>query len=293
MLLRTLFFSSLLAVAWPVSALASAGTLSTFLGPEPVAGVSVSGFSASGSWTGATAPSLVIPSGVFSIYETRTHPDPASSPNSPYQAVTLIQGASGPGSFGPGGGFGGGFGGTMRGGSLVVAGLGLQGFAVNSTKFFASPTQGCSVGLSYAGVAVCMTLPLSGIGSTGVETAATSIVGNPLQVSVLALGNWTTGAVAVNDHTVGLSAFCAGAGPCAPIALTANDFTTVFSVAGSHSGSQITLVTPFVVKIRGFTTQNVAGYARLTISVPEPGTLVLLGTCVAGLLMLGRRQERS
>jgi len=120
------------------------------------------------------------------------------------------------------------------------------------------------------------------VGVAGTNVATVAITANVVTVSVVGTG-WTTGAISVSDQTVS-----------APTATTVTTFTAVGTNSLGASGGQITLVTPFVVRIRGAATpENRAGYATLTLnaSVPEPGHTLLLVLGSAALLVLGRTRR--
>lgn len=127
-----------------------------------------------------------------------------------------------------------------------------------------------------------LVLPVN-VGSPGSVTAMAAVLANPVTVTVIATG-WTTGQIIVSDQTAS-----------APTATTATTGTATGTNNLSANGGSITLVSPFLVLIRGAASENRAGYAKLTLNfsnkVPEPGTLLLLGSGVAGLAFLGRRKR--
>jgi hypothetical protein len=179
---------------------------------------------------------------------------------------------------------------SLAGGTFATAGFvlpvtdpgaspikGLQLTASNSAgSFTGSPLNGvsplngavkvCLFGFCSAAVAN-IAVPLAVVGQGGVAfvTGAVNltVVGAP----------WTTGTVAIGTITQ-----MGGAAPA--------------SATGAASGT-VSLVTPV------FTSTNIASSAVVPVFgilsmhfVPEPGTLVLLGSGIAGLVAFGRRARR-
>ena len=127
-----------------------------------------------------------------------------------------------------------------------------------------------------------LVLPVN-VGSPGTSTAMAAVLANAVTVTVIASG-WTTGMITVSDQTVG-----------APTATVASSATATGTNNLTAKGGTITFVTPFLVLIRGASVENRAGYAVLSLTfdnkIPEPGTLLFLGSGVAGLALLGRRRR--
>ena len=120
-----------------------------------------------------------------------------------------------------------------------------------------------------------------GIGST--VSGAAGGVG----ISVAA-GAWTIGTATANQSTANGS-----------ISVTRMGFVhgpaSSTSTTGTSSGV-IQLVTPMQITTTGLGGNNtkIAGFGKLTIHfIPEPGLLLLLGSGVAGLMLLGRYRMRQ
>jgi hypothetical protein len=116
-----------------------------------------------------------------------------------------------------------------------------------------------------------LTVPLNVVGAGGITHAATA--SNNVGVTVVG-APWTTGAAAVG--TISAMGFVHG-----PHSLP--------STAGNPSG-QVLLVTPVFVS----TNLTGPGYGFATLAlhfVPEPGTFMLLGLGVAGLVAMGLRRR--
>lgn len=124
-----------------------------------------------------------------------------------------------------------------------------------------------------------LTVPLNIIGNTG---ATTSVAAGTLFVTVLGTG-WTTGNVTLTGVTTGSPAT-----------------NTVINVGydardAAHNGV-IQLISPF--KVITNAAGNLPGLATQTLTfvggtIPEPGTLLLLGSGAVGLALYGRRRLRK
>ena len=125
-----------------------------------------------------------------------------------------------------------------------------------------------------------LTVPLAAFGVDG----GVVMTSNPaLGVAITVFGNgWTTGQQKVIGTT----------GPFLGVTLATATGADLRSAGG---GGQLVLVTAALAKTNVGGSENLPLVGVLTLNydvIPEPGTLMLLGTGVAGLAMLGRRRER-
>jgi hypothetical protein len=163
-------------------------------------------------------------------------------------------------------------------GTPQISGLTLAGFA-NGTKVF-NGTNGTAVG-GLNGKAIVnvlqllnLSIPLNVVGNPGatVQAGVGAII-----ITVVAQG-WTTGTAVVT----GLPSPTPTATAQGTDARTPGHGGTIVLVSGFQAITNVAGTLP------GFATQvlNFAG-------APEPGTLLLLGSGVAGLAILGRRRMRK
>jgi len=131
-------------------------------------------------------------------------------------------------------------------------------------------TKVCLFASCFASPPANLVVPLTPVGQGGAATVATL-------VNITAIGApWTTGVAAVG--TVGITGFRHGA-------------ASGTSSTGLLSG-QIRLVTPVFVSTNISASAVVPVFGVLDLHfIPEPGTLLLLGSGVAGLVMIGRSKR--
>jgi hypothetical protein len=154
---------------------------------------------------------------------------------------------------------------------LVKPGGGLGGF-------------GPLVGTAFVNVLGLFNLavPLSAVGNTG---ASTAVIAGTLAVTAIATG-WTTGQASITGITTGTP----GGGQANTVVFQGYDNRTP-----NHNGV-VQLISPF--KVITNAAGNLPGIAIQTLTfagavVPEPGTLLLIGSGVVGLALLGRKRMRK
>jgi hypothetical protein len=164
--------------------------------------------------------------------------------------------------------------------------VGLQATAANGTGNFAGgsvpgglggvmPVVGgvkvCLFGSSCGSAVANITVPLSNVGAGGAVA-----VGAAVNVTVIG-APWTTGTAAVG--TVTAMGFAHG-----PASLTSST---------ANASGQVQLVTPIFISTNIGASAVLPGFAILNLHfVPEPGTLMLLGSGIAGLVAFGRSRAR-
>jgi hypothetical protein len=126
-----------------------------------------------------------------------------------------------------------------------------------------------------------LAVPLSAIGSNG---ASTYVIAGTLAVTAVATG-WTTGTVMLT----GVTTATPGGNNINTVTFQGYDNRTP-----GHNGV-IQVISPF--KVITNAAGNLPGIALQTLTffgaVPEPGTLLLIGSGVAGLAILGRKRLRK
>ena len=229
---------------------------------------------ASGHMVSYSSTGFTLGSGVFVVNQFNpsatnyggTVPLP-TTPGQIYVLGTIVNQFSQAGIVTATGGPGGGFGGAIGSGSSLNILLGINPLP----NIFGN-----------------LILPINA-GVTTTVTAMANILGNPVTVTVGGLG-WTTGTITSHNGNLGTT------NTGVPIT---NPFITSGSAVGTNNlsstsggGGKITLVAPITIKIPGTGADLRAGYSILQITfIPEPGTLLLLGASVAGLVAIGRRSN--
>jgi hypothetical protein len=164
-------------------------------------------------------------------------------------------------------------------GAAPIAGLSITGASNGTGNFFGVDTALGGGPMAVQGVAnICLfvgcaasppanvVVPFTegpGVNGIGLGGASIAVAGF---VNVTVMGNmWTTGAVTLAPG---------------------------FSASGSPlSGGHVKLVTPTVISTNLAGSEVIPSFAILDLTfVPEPGTLVLLASGVAGLAMVGRKR---
>ena len=139
----------------------------------------------------------------------------------------------------------------------------------------------CMVGCS---AALSVPIPLGVVGSGGTVTfqagpISASVIGNPYQLGGLTL-------------TGGLLNTASGTIPN-PVSIIASGVDGRSAGAAPSSGGNLTIVSPVAIKLGAL--GNLPAISILSLDfhvIPEPGTLLLLGSGIAGLAMLGRRARK-
>ena len=210
-----------------------------------------------GSGAGAHASSFTIGSGVFSGIQFAPVTDPALSMTIGELKASVF---NFPGSFA-------GLSGGGGGGPMALAGAAILCLYGPCAPFIPN-----------------LSIPLTiNAGATGVGVGGTILQPGGFSVTVIA-APWTQGTATVSSILAPMSVFTLmgfGHGPA-----------TLTSTTNQPSGV-IQLVTPIDIRTSLSFLPQIPSFAVMQLHlVPEPGTLLLLGSGVAGLAMLGRRRPR-
>jgi hypothetical protein len=130
-----------------------------------------------------------------------------------------------------------------------------------------------------------LSIPLSPVGYTDGYFTSHGMPTYPIQVTVIGTG-WTTGDVTITGLTT--------LTPSGGLANTVTFGALGFDQRTAGHGGVLQLVTPF--KVITSVAGNLSGFALQTLTftgVPEPGTLLLVGTSVAALVGYGVRRWRA
>jgi len=227
--------------------------------PQRLASVPVSVASAGGSF--------VLPAGTFTGTQVL--------PTALFTGVALIFGATLAGVSNAAGAFGAGGGPVDPGGPFAGAGGGFGGFGGLDGTLFVNV-----LGLFN------LQVPLDPVGAGGMAAAPPA---GTLVITVFGTG-WTTGTVAVT----GITTETPGGVVVNTATFAGYDNRTPGHRGTPGHGGSLLLVSPFKVVTNA--AGNLVVLARQTLhfegEVPEPGTLLLLGSGVAGLAWLGERRRR-
>ena len=153
---------------------------------------------------------------------------------------------------------------TAHNGAGAFAGSGGAGFG--GTMPIVGSAKVCLFGPCSAAVSN-LNVPLTVVGAGGV-----ALVTGAVNLTVVG-APWTTGTAAVGT-------------------ITAMGGVSPLSNTGAPSGA-VTLVTPIFISTNIGASAVVPGFGILSLHfVPEPGTLMLLGSGIAGLVAFGRSRAR-
>ncbi len=186
--------------------------------------------------------------------------------------------------------------------TLTNFGGGLQAGIVGGNPGAVAGVNGTATICVFACAGLQVAIPLTLVGAGG--ALFTTALYQPLTVT--AATGWTTGAAVITGINSQVNSTL-GLGTCIPVTCSGTQLVTgtgngvyvsTVTLSGSNNltasgNGTITLVTPVITKsLAG----NLPLYGIQTLvflaAAPEPGTLLLLGSGIAGLVALGTRRAR-
>jgi hypothetical protein len=180
--------------------------------------------------------------------------------------------------------------------SLAGGTFATSGYVLPITDPAAAPIRGLQVtasnaGGAFAGGTLAGTMPLVGTTKVCLFGACSAAVANlAVPLSPVGFGGFAQVTAAVNLTVVG-APWTSGTAVIGTV--TAMGGGAPASATGAPSGV-LTLVTPVFVSTNIAPSAVVPVFAILSMHfVPEPGTLVLLGSGIAGLVAFGRSRTRK